>query len=199
MIGKIQGIIDFIGETFAIIMAGGVGYRVFCPTSTLARLEKGVMATLWVETIVREDFIHLHGFLTEDDHQMFNLLTTVQGVGPKAAMAVLGVMNASAVIRSVQTGDKAMLTTAPGIGGKAAERIVSELRNKIKGFIASAPAELVPVDGIGAASPAFNDAISALEGLGYKRASALPVVKEILDNDPALPLDKVIMQALKLL
>ncbi|MDR0449042.1 MAG: Holliday junction branch migration protein RuvA [Rickettsiales bacterium] len=197
MIGKIQGIIDTITDNSAIVMAGGVGYLVFMDTGTLSKLKKGEAATLWIETNVREDAINLYGFASSDDKNMFNMLTQVQGIGPKAAMSILGTLPVPTIIRAVIAGDKAAFTAAPGVGPKVAERITTELKSQIKKLSAAAGAELEA--GAGNNSAAFADAVSALEGLGYKRASAIPAVREILDAGPDLPLDQIIMKALKVL
>jgi Holliday junction DNA helicase RuvA len=197
MIGKIQGIIDSTTDTHSIIMAGGVGYLVFMDTSSLSKLEAGKPANLWIETHVREDHIHLFGFLGLDDKNMFNMLTTVQGVGPKAAMSILGALGTAQIIRAVITGDKTALTAAPGVGPKVAERIATELKSKIKNLAAAAAPELESHMGSNAA--VFSDAVAALEGLGYKRSAIIPKLQEILAIDADAPLEQIIMKALKVL
>ncbi|MDR2685899.1 MAG: Holliday junction branch migration protein RuvA [Rickettsiales bacterium] len=194
MIGKIQGLLDSVVDNAAIVMAGGVGYRVFMATNALAALKVGAPATLWIETHVREDHIHLYGFPSNDDLNMFNMLTLVQGVGPKVALAIMGTLPTGAIIRAIATGDKASLTAAPGVGGKVAERMITELKSKIKGISANALPELE-----GAPTGIFADAALALDGLGYKRAAILPALRKILEDNPALPLDQVITSALKVL
>lgn len=195
MIGKIQGIIDTIADGYAIVMTGGVGYRVLASSSSLAKLSVGQPATFWIETHVREDHINLIGFLTSDEHNMFNVLTTIQGIGPKAGLAILGTLTPAMIINAVMAGDKRALSAAPGIGAKVAERMITELKSKIKNLASAALPELDAAPN----APVYSDAVAALEGLGYKRAAIIPVVREILDAAPATPLDQIIMQALKVL
>ncbi|MCL2629188.1 MAG: Holliday junction branch migration protein RuvA [Alphaproteobacteria bacterium] len=187
MIGKIQGIIDTVQDNQAIIMVGGVGYLVWTP----ARLSPGNPATLWIETHVREDEIRLFGFLSNDDKGIFNLLTSVQGVGPKAALSIMTTLSTSNIIKALAAQDKTSFTAAPGVGPKVAERIVTELKSKIKNLAAGATPEIE--------SNIMTDAVAALEGLGYKRIAIVPAVREILDKNPDAPLDQIITQSLKVL
>ncbi|MDR0319168.1 MAG: Holliday junction branch migration protein RuvA [Rickettsiales bacterium] len=196
MIGKIQGIIDTIADNHALIMAGGVGYMVFMDSGSLSRLKKGENTSIWIETHVREDHIHLFGFSTNDDKNMFNMLTTVQGIGPKAAMSILGTLPVPSIIRAVIAGDKTALSAAPGIGPKVAERIATELKSQIKKISKAALPEL---EAAGGDNAVFSDAVAALEGLGYKRAAVITAVRNILDSDPDAPLDQIITKSLKVL
>lgn len=131
MIAKLRGIVDFIGEDSVIIDVNGVGYLVFASRRTLSMLPaKGGDAGLMIETHVREDHIHLYGFADTAEKQWFALLTTVQGVGAKVALALLSVLSPTDLLRALAAKDTTALCRAPGIGPKVATRIVGELKDK---------------------------------------------------------------------
>jgi Holliday junction DNA helicase RuvA len=171
MIAKLTGLVDSTVAEGAILDVGGVGYLVFCSARTLAKLPaKGALASLLIETHVREDHIHLYGFADATERDWFRLLITVQGVGAKLALAVLGVLGADELSRSIAAGDRASLARAPGVGQKLAGRIVAELKDKL-GAIALGPAAVgLPERG------AEADAVSALVNLGYRRLEAFDAV-----------------------
>ena len=131
MISKLKGIIDTITENQIIIDVGGVGYGVFAPSKTISQLTLNSPATLWIETIVREDSITLYGFSSQSEHDFFNLLTTVQGIGPKAGIAILSALTPQQISTAILSGDAKSFTTANGIGKKTAERIITELKDKV--------------------------------------------------------------------
>ncbi len=179
MIGKLTGTLDSAGEDSALIDVGGVGYVVFCSRRTLERLGgRGEPASLLVETHVREDHIHLFGFFDQAERDWFGLLSTVQGVGARMALAVLSVLSPADLIQAIAAQDKAALTRASGVGPKLAGRIVAELKDKA-GAIALGPvastADGVAASGLGAAA---EDALSALCNLGYGRSEALGAVAQ---------------------
>ncbi|MFQ6778077.1 MAG: Holliday junction branch migration protein RuvA, partial [Alphaproteobacteria bacterium] len=120
MIGKLQGIVDYIGDDFIILMAGPVGYKVF--TTEYFTLKSTI--SLWIETIVREDSIRLFGFSTLSMQNLFNQLTTVSGVGPKVAMAIMSTIKTDSLITAIATGDAKTISSAPGVGKKMAEKII---------------------------------------------------------------------------
>lgn len=172
MIAKLKGLVDGIGEDWAVIDVGGVGYLLFCSARTLARLPRAGEATqLFVETHVREDHIHLYGFLEAADREWFRLLLTVQGVGAKVALALLSALSAEDLSRSIAAADKAMLSRAQGVGAKLAARLVTELKDKVAGLElggAPSPGGALPA----AASGPLEEAVSALVHLGYRRIEA---------------------------
>ena len=127
MIGKLKGIIDTISDTNLILDVNGVGYLVFAPQKTLSSLSIGSPATFFIETIVREDSISLYGFSTSSEHEFFNLLTTVQGIGPKAGLAILSALTPNEISTAILSGDAKIFTTASGIGKKTAERCKSDV------------------------------------------------------------------------
>jgi Holliday junction DNA helicase RuvA len=176
MIAKLSGIVDQVTPEGAVIDVGGVGYLAFCSTRTLGQLPPpGGAARLLVETHVREDHIHLYGFIDTAERDWFRLLTTVQGVGARLALAILSVLNPDALALAIFAQDKASLARADGVGAKLAARIVNELRDKVGGLgMAPAVAEAAPVNA-GATGPA-SDAVSALVNLGYRRAEAFAAV-----------------------
>src|SRR5258706_3497548 len=131
MIGKLKGIIDSYGEDFIVVDVNGVGYLVHCSARTLQELPgMGQPAALSIETHVREDQIRLFGFLTDVEREWFRLLQTVQGVGTKVALSILGTLKPADLANAVAIRDKAMITRAPGVGPKVAEGIVTELKDK---------------------------------------------------------------------
>ena len=194
MIYKLHGVVDEVDEFAVVVNAGGVGYGVLAPVSTLASLTVGMAVELFIETVVREDAFILYGFTTKKEKALFNLLTTVQGVGPRSAMSLLSSLKPSELAGAILAGDVASLSRAPGVGGKTAARIASELKDKVaKVGIASGMAEIgAAVSGNAMAA----DAISALVNLGYPRVSAATAVGEALKAAPAATLNETIKSAL---
>jgi holliday junction DNA helicase RuvA len=180
MIGKLRGTVDELGEDHCIVDVHGVGYVAFCSARTLANLPPaGEAVTLFIETYVREDMIRLYGFQTVHEREWFRLLSNnVQGVGAKVALAVLSTLSPADLANAIALRDTAMVSRAPGVGRKVAERIVTELKNKAPAFAGAA------VDGIGfkqglgdGVAPApVADAVSALTNLGYGRDMAANAV-----------------------
>ena len=182
MIAKLRGLVDEVGGDSAVIDVGGVGYLVFCPARTLSALPGvGEMTSLHIETHVREDHIHLFGFATPAERSWFRLLTTVQGVGARVAMALLSVLGPQALVECVVVQDKQPLTRADGVGPKLAGRIVAELRDRVSGLDMGgiAPAPVTLGDGGDGVDAATADAISGLVNLGYGRAEAFAAVVRV--------------------
>jgi Holliday junction DNA helicase RuvA len=179
MIGKLKGLIESYGEDSVIVDVNGVGYEVHCSTRTLQELPGiGQPATLSIETHVREDQIRLFGFITEIEREWFRLLQTVQGVGAKVALSVLGTLKASELASAIAMRDKAMVARAPGVGPKVAERIVTELKDKAPAYTNVDPA-LVRLSGAlddKRAPTPVTDAVSALVNLGYAQAQAAAAI-----------------------
>lgn len=174
MIAKLKGIVDEAGEDGAVIDVNGVGYLVFCSARTLARLpRRGEAVTLIIDTHVREDHIHLYGFLSDGERDWFRLLQTVQGVGARVALGILSALTPDDLSQAIAVQDKTALTRASGVGKKLAERVVHELKDKVGG-LAAAPAAV----GLAAAQPSSDmaDAVSALTHLGYRPAEASAAV-----------------------
>ena len=130
MIGKLRGTVDFIGESFCILDVGGVGYEVQLSARTLRNLKVGDLVASTIDTHVREDAIRLFGFQSEVERSWFRSLQTVQGVGAKVALAVLGVLAPQELASAVALQDWTAVEQAPGVGKKLAQRIVAELRTR---------------------------------------------------------------------
>jgi holliday junction DNA helicase RuvA len=179
MIGKLKGIIDSYGEDFLIVDVGGVGYMVHCSARTLQALPaQGEPVVLSIETHVREDQIRLFGFLSDLEREWFRLLQTVQGVGTKVALSVLGTLKPADLANAVAMRDKAAISRSPGVGPKVAERIVTELKDKAPAYTSVDPAIVRltgEVEERRAPQPVL-DAISALVNLGYGQPQAAAAV-----------------------
>jgi holliday junction DNA helicase RuvA len=177
MIAKLTGILDHIGPEGAVIDVGGVGYLAFCSTRTLGQLPPpGGAAKLLIETHVREDHIHLYGFFDAAERDWFRLLTTVQGVGARLALAILSAVAPNELTLAIVAQDKAMLARADGVGPRLAARIVNELRDKVGGLALAATNAAVPAPQAASDPGATGDAVSALVNLGYRRAEAFGAV-----------------------
>ena len=179
MIGKLKGIIDSYGEDFIILDVNGVGYLVHCSARTLQELPAmGQGATLSIETYVREDQLRLFGFMSDVEREWFRLLQTVQGVGARVALSVLGTLKPGDLATAIAMRDKAMVARAPGVGPKVAERIVTELKDKAPAYAGLDPA-VVRLSGAveeKRAPQPIADAVSALVNLGYGRPQAASAV-----------------------
>ena len=183
MIGKLKGVIDSYGEDSVVLDVNGVGYLVQCSGRTLQELPRvGEPATLAIETYVREDQIRLFGFMADVEREWFRLLQTVQGVGAKVALAVLGTLRPAELASAIAMRDKAMVARTPGVGPKVAERIVTELKDKAPAYTNVDPA-LVRLSGAleeRRAPRPVSDAVSALVNLGYAQPQAAAAVAAAL-------------------
>ena len=179
MIGKLKGVIDSYGEDYVILDVGGVGYQVHCSARTLQALPSpGAAAVLSIETYVREDQIRLFGFRSDIEREWFRLLQTVQGVGAKVALAVLGTLPPSDLANAIALRDRAAVARTPGVGPKVAERIVTELKDKAPAFATIDPAlhKLTGSIEDERAPRPVSDAISALVNLGYGQPQATAAI-----------------------
>ena len=182
MIASLKGLVDAVAEGSVVVEVGGVGYLVFCSARTLTALPRpGEAVALKIETHVREDHIHLYGFVSTAERDWFRHLITVQGVGARVALAILSVLSPAEISGALAAGDKAVLGRASGVGPKLAQRIVTELKDKVD------TGEFTAADGATAArpggggeglDPALGDAVSALVNLGYGRTEAFGAVME---------------------
>ena len=218
MIGKLTGRVDYKAADHVLLDVGGVGYTVHCADRTLAALPgAGQMAALYTELLVREDLLQLFGFLTPYEREWHRLLISVQGVGSKASMAILGTLGPDGVARAIAMGDWGAVKAAPGIGPKLAQRVVNELKDKAPGVMALggtmgqaagvAPDPLImddaPLPKARPAPPnagaAQADALSALTNLGYAPSEAARAVAEAAGNAPGAEAPVLIRAALRLL
>ncbi|MGE0564271.1 MAG: Holliday junction branch migration protein RuvA [Pseudolabrys sp.] len=179
MIGKLKGVIDSYGEDYVILDVQGVGYQVHCPARIMQALpQPGEAAMLSIETYVREDQIKLFGFATDVEREWFRLLQTLQGVGAKVALSVLGTLKPAELATAIATRDKAAVARSPGVGNKVAERIVTELKDKAPA-IANIDPTVVQLAGAlddKTAPRPVADAVSALVNLGYGQPQAAAAI-----------------------
>src|SRR5438067_5601118 len=178
MIAHLRGTLLAKHPNQAVVETGGIGYDVTITVPTFSDLPSlGSNVALHIHTHVREDVIALYGFLRKEEKQLFEKLISVSGIGPKLAITILSGMSAELMVAAIRGNDLGMLTKIPGIGKKTAERMVLELRDKLEGFGASAPAPvLVPVE---------EDVLSALVNLGYQRNAAERAVTQAANGGGA--------------
>jgi Holliday junction DNA helicase RuvA len=199
MIGKLTGTLDSFAGTHVIMDVNGVGYVVTCSARTLRQIGPAqTTASLLIETHVREDAINLYGFADTEERDWFRLLTTVQGVGAKVALAILGSLSPTHLAQVIAAGDKGALTQADGVGPKLALRLVTELKDKVPAFMAQ-PTSLHGAKGSNTATlpnSIASDAVSALANLGYRRAEAFAAVAAASRQNPTAKLDELIRLSL---
>lgn len=200
MIERLTGVLSEADLTSLVIDVGGVGYGVSVPMSTYDALPKvGETATLYTYLAVREDALQLYGFATSEERALFRLLITVSGIGCRLALNVLSCMSVSAFCRTIIEGDTRALSRVNGIGKRSAERLVVELREKVE--------DIAPEAAFGTAAKSFEtnrdvqDAITALETLGFKGEAAQKAVQKICaEAAPEQPsAENLIRKALRLL
>lgn len=199
MIGSLKGVVAYLGSDNCIIeTAGGVGYRVFMPAAHLAQLAMNASVRVHVHTAVREDAILLYGFLSQEYYDLFQLLLTVSGVGPKMALGILSAVKPDAFYLAVRSKDVKVLTKLPGVGKKTAERMLLELKDKVGGFGGAESctdfAETVDAGGSGSVA----EAIEALASLGYSNSEIMPVLQQIPEA-ASMKAEELLKKALKLL
>ena len=209
MIGKLTGRIGYRGSDHVLIETGGVGYLVFVSDRTLAALPgAGEAASLYTDLLVREDLLQLFGFTTLAEKEWHRLLMSVQGIGAKASMAILGTIGPDGLAQAIALGDWSAVKAAPGVGPKIAQRVVNELKGKAPTMMAMPGEPLAAVvDGdAGAviepvaapvASTAQADALSALGNLGYAPGEAARAVAEAVRETPDAEASALIRAALK--
>lgn len=182
MIAKLAGILDCYGKDRLVLDVGGVGYQLHCSQKTLDALPPmGEKLMLYVETVVREDYIHLYGFKDTEEQEWFRLLLTVQGVGMRVALAILSIFHPAELSGAICSQDKTLLTRAEGVGPKLAARLVNELKDKSSSF----PTPLIQSAHLWRQDPssAHEDALQALVNLGYRRNEALEALADTLQKN----------------
>lgn len=187
----LKGTLDSIQEDYLVIDVNGVGYKVFSSQNTLRNTKVDSLVKIYTVLIVREDDMLLFGFDTRDELNMFKLLNTVSGVGPKAAVGLLNQYKSQEIALAIISKDAAKLTKAQGIGKKTAERIILELKDKINTESA------IAVQTIGSDSSEAAQVIEALTALGYSYSEAAQAVSKIKNQDA--PINTMIKEALKIL
>ena len=220
MIGKLSGRIDYRSDDHILLDVRGVGYMVYCSDRTLAALPSvGEAVALYTDLVVREDLLQLFGFPTLVEKEWHRLLMSVQGIGAKASLSILGALGADGVSRAIALGDWNAIKAAKGIGPKTAQRVVIELKDKAPTVMAMAgqsatPAAVtddvieadVPVpqpaptpQPVAVQSNAQADALSALQNLGYSPSEAAAAVAQVMADAPETETSGVIRAALKLM
>ncbi len=174
MIAHLRGTVATVTLNAAVLDLGGVGYHVICTPSTIAGLRLHQEATLWTSMVVREDSMTLYGFADAEERDMFELVQTASGVGPKVAQAMLAVLPPERLRQAIASSDHATLTKVPGIGRKGAERIVVELKDRV-GAVASATAAA-------SAAPWRDQVHEALVGLGWSAKDADAAIDRVADG-----------------
>ncbi len=189
MISKLSGILDSVQDNYLILDVQGVGYQVYASSSTLAQCTgTGEPLSLLIDTHVREDYIKLFGFKSAAEQQWFRLLTSVQGVGAKAAMSILTACPPDQIGFAIAAGDKAALTRADGVGPKLAARLLTELKDKAgKIDLQAKPKGVNVVSALHTANSETSgidqDAVSALINLGYQRNDAYAAVMQVKQSN----------------
>ena len=183
MIGYVRGIVTHLFKESCYVGVHGVGYRVYVPTTTRQQLIEGQEATLFTYLNVREDAMQLYGFWTEDEYELFILLISVSGIGPKVGLGILSGMTPEAFKLAVINGQVQQLTKLPGIGKKSAERLVLELKDKLVKMTqisVETPAAIQPI-GVTHSGPS-GEAIEALVSLGYAQKDVEVLVESLNDG-----------------
>ena len=194
MIAALKGGLRLREAGRIVVETGGVGYELFIPLSTYSRLPAaGVAVELEVRHLVREGAVTLYGFATGAEKQAFDLLTRVQHVGPKLALAVLSVMSPEELAAAIVRGDVDRIDAVPGVGRKVAERVVRELSDKVGELRLAAPEPRAGSDG---RTQVLDDAVSALVNLGYKRAEAKSAVDSLDTSAAATGVETIIRRSL---
>jgi holliday junction DNA helicase RuvA len=201
MIAKLSGLLDSVGTDHCIVDCGGVGYLVFCSARTLRRVgDTGTAVSLRIEMQVREDAITLFGFVDQPERDWFRRLTTVQGVGSRVALALLSVLEPDKLGQAIAAQDRTALVQADGVGPKLANRLISELKDKVADLYMGGGAVTSGAAGAAASGSAgvTNDAVSALVNLGYRRADAFTAVAAAVQKaGPDAKVEQLIMVGLK--
>ncbi len=169
MISKLKGTIDFFRDAYVVVDVNGVGYKVFVTAHTMGEIAGEKFIELYVHTYVREDILALYGFLSFEELEMFELLISVSGIGPKAALGILSIANPKTVCTAVLNDDSDILTRVSGVGKKTAQRVILELKNKISDMPIFEKDQVV----------SDSDALEALVTMGYSVAQARGTLKEI--------------------
>ena len=188
MIGFLRGKVVQLLTDYCLLDVGGVGYRVFIPTSTRSRLKNGEEAMLYTHLSVREDAMTLYGFESQEEYQGFQMLISVSGIGPKVALGILSAITVSKLFQAIHGKQIAVLTKLPGVGKKSAERMILELKDKAAELDGAESEIEAPAKEIG---DSLFDAAAALSSLGYSQAeisSVLCRVKEPVSTEEAVKL-----------
>ena len=195
MYDYIKGIFKSIEKEYIVVECGNIGYKIFTSGSTISDMpDIDQPVKIYTHQIVREDFIGLYGFLTKEEISMFNLLISINGVGPKAALSLMSIANVSTLKYAIITDDDKLITKAPGIGKKTAQRIILELKDKIN--LGEAIQDGVVINPIDIDNEKLSEAVGALMALGYSDKEA---EKALEKADRSKNVEEIIKQCLKIL
>lgn len=198
MIASLRGTVITIGLGSAVIECQGVGYEVTTTPSTLAQLQRGEEALLLTTMVVREDAMKLYGFIDDQTREMFSLLQTVTGLGPRLALACESVLSPIEISQAIAGGDSKTLQRVPGVGKRMAERLIVELKDKVGAFTAGvveSGGESAPVQGV-APVVVIDQVTQALVGLGFSEKQADEAVASVLSSNPELDTSAALRAAL---
>lgn len=195
MISYIKGNLEHVFDHAIVLDHNGMGFEIQASPATISRIDKNAEVKMYTYLHVKEDGLTLYGFLTLEEMNLFNLLITVSGVGPKVAMGMIAALTPSQLMIAIITDDVAALSRAPGVGKKTAQRITLELKDKIKTGDAVADTISSPQQSLALASNEKQDAVDALSVLGYSRSEAMKAVMEVAVE--GLKTEQIIKQALK--
>lgn len=199
MIAFVKGILDTVSEDRIIVENQGTGFEILVPGSVVSALPQvGNMVKIYTYTYVREDVLQLYGFLTKDGLDMFKLLITVNGIGPKGALGILSVMDVDTLRMAILADDAKSIARAPGIGAKTASKLVLELKDKchLEDILESGMELSEPVSDSGTNREARNEAIQALAALGYSASEAAAAVR-MTEVTPDMTVEDILKQSLK--
>lgn len=197
MIGLLKGVVASAGHDHAIIDVNGVGYIVFCSSKTLANLKAGENTILLIETHVREDHIHLYGFYSPEEKNIFNVLQSVKGVGTKMSLSILSTLTPGQITYALATKDISAFNQVSGVGKKLAERIITELKDKYSDSYIIENSTANQSSSKNELNVLAMDAISALTSLGINKIDAQNRVSNLLAKDSNIKLNELIRIALK--
>lgn len=198
MIGKLKGILDSIQQDRVILDVSGVGYIINCSNKTLLEIPKtGKQASFLTNMQVKEDDISLYGFIEEKEQEWFNLLITVQGIGPRLALVILSNLDPDQLVQVILEKNKEAFKHISGVGPKVAERIFTELNKKADKYSSNNPNSNSNAIATGKNQDNINDALVALTNLGYSKSSVYNICNNIYNNNPNISINDLIKLSLK--
>lgn len=200
MIASLRGTVEHIALDSAVIECAGVGYLVFAAPPMLASLRRGEEAFVYTTMIVREDAMTLYGFPNPEARELFGLLQTVNGVGPRLALAAQAVFSPDEIAQAIAQGETKALQRIPGVGKRTADRMIVDLKDKVKGFISEDPeSPSLAVEGATSVDGRAPQLVEALMGLGFSEKQAAPAVASVLAEEPEMDTPAALRAALRLL
>ena len=173
MIAKLRGNVEAVNGNLVIVDVNGLGYEVLCPERSITAIKENQSISLYIQTILKDDAINLYGFLSQEEKRAFTILQTVQGVGAKLAMTVLGFFSLNELVSHIGNGDEKSISAAPGVGAKVAKRIITELKDVYSNQSSVYDNETLTKR---------NSINSALMNLGYSRTEAFSLIEKIKDD-----------------